>query len=58
MRAKENWAPLPGGDMLTVQSNLVPLDQLDKLHVFAVPIAQRIGRPGFTAPANAGDDDE
>lgn len=28
MRAKENLAPLPGGDVLTVQSNLVPLDQL------------------------------
>lgn len=27
-RAKENLAPLPGGDVLTVQSNLVPLDQL------------------------------
>lgn len=28
MRAKEDWAPKPGGDILTVQSNLVPLDQL------------------------------
>lgn len=31
MRAKENLPPLPGGDVLTVQSNLVPLDQLGKL---------------------------
>lgn len=30
IRARENAAPLPGGDMLTVQSNLVPLDQLGK----------------------------
>lgn len=28
IREKENLAPLPGGDLLTVQSNLVPLDQL------------------------------
>lgn len=30
MRALDNDPPLPGGDMLTVQSNLVPLDQLGK----------------------------
>lgn len=29
-RGKENLPPLPGGDVLTVQSNLVPLDQLGK----------------------------
>jgi HK97 family phage portal protein len=28
IRAKENLPPMPGGDVLTVQSNLVPLDQL------------------------------
>lgn len=28
IRARENLPPLPGGDQLTVQSNLVPLDQL------------------------------
>jgi len=28
MRAKENLPPLPGGDKLTVQSNMIPLDQL------------------------------
>ncbi len=28
IRQKENLPPLPGGDVLTVQSNLVPLDQL------------------------------
>ncbi|MEQ0860250.1 phage portal protein, partial [Pseudomonas aeruginosa] len=27
-RRKENLPELPGGDILTVQSNLVPLDQL------------------------------
>lgn len=28
IRAKENLSPMPGGDQLTVQSNLVPLDKL------------------------------
>lgn len=28
LRTREGMGPLPGGDMLTVQSNLVPLDQL------------------------------
>jgi len=27
-RAKENLAPMSGGDELTVQSNLLPLDKL------------------------------
>jgi HK97 family phage portal protein len=31
MRRKENLPPLPGGDMLTVQSNLVPLDKLGEM---------------------------
>ena len=33
MRAKENLPrdPSPGADMLTVQSNLIPLDQLGQL---------------------------
>jgi len=31
MRAKENLPSQPGGDVLTVQSNLVPLDQLGKI---------------------------
>lgn len=30
IREDENEKPLPGGDILTVQSNLVPLDQLGK----------------------------
>jgi HK97 family phage portal protein len=30
LRALDNQPPLPGGDVLTVQSNLVPLDQLGK----------------------------
>ncbi|MNJ79837.1 hypothetical protein D3C77_779900 [compost metagenome] len=29
-RRKENLPSMPGGDVLTVQSNLVPLDQLGK----------------------------
>ena len=38
MRAKENLPPdgSPGADMLTVQSNLIPLDQLGKLPARAV----------------------
>lgn len=32
-RKKENLPPLPGGDILTVQSNLVPLDQLGKADI-------------------------
>lgn len=31
MRKRENDPPLPGGDVLTVQSNLVPLEMLGKL---------------------------
>ena len=31
MRAKENLAPLPGGDALTVQSNLIPIDKLGQV---------------------------
>lgn len=30
LRAKENDPPMPGGNVLTVQSNLLPLDQLGK----------------------------
>lgn len=30
IRARENLPPMPGGDVLTVQSNLVPLDQLGR----------------------------
>lgn len=31
IRRRENQPPLPGGDQLTVQSNLVPLDQLGRM---------------------------
>ena len=31
LRAREGDGPMPGGDVLTVQSNLVPLDQLGKI---------------------------
>ena len=39
MRAKENMEPYAGegGDMLTVQSNLIPLDQLGKVPPAATP---------------------
>lgn len=30
LREREGMSPMPGGDILTVQSNLVPLDQLGK----------------------------
>lgn len=40
-RALENRPPLPGGDVLTVQSNLVPLDMLGK-----VPAARVQPAPG------------
>lgn len=38
IRAKENLPPMPGGDVLTVQSNLVPLDKLGE--VASAPAAQ------------------
>jgi len=31
IREKENLPPLPGGDVLTVQSNMIPLDQIGAL---------------------------
>lgn len=41
MRSKENLAPYEGegGDLLTVQSNLIPLDQLGKVPATATPDA-------------------
>lgn len=36
LRARENLPPLPGGDVLTVQSNLVPLEDLGKVPPRAV----------------------
>lgn len=44
IRAKENDPPLPGGDVLTVQSNLVPLDMLGKMPPTQTP-------DGFGHPA-------
>lgn len=35
VRAKENLVPKEGGDILTVQSNMIPLDMLGKLPVSA-----------------------
>jgi HK97 family phage portal protein len=50
MRAKENLAPdsSPGADMLTVQSNLIPLDQLGKVPATATPTG-----PGSQADVEA-----
>lgn len=31
IRGRENWPAMPGGNVLTVQSNLIPLDQLGKV---------------------------
>lgn len=36
IRGRENLPPLPGGDVLTVQSNLVPIDMLGKIPPRAV----------------------
>ncbi len=37
LRKKENDPPLPGGDVLTVQSNLVPLEMLGKVPATPTP---------------------
>ncbi|WP_416065408.1 phage portal protein [Rhizobium sp. ZK1] len=37
LRKKENDPPLPGGDILTVQSNLVPLEMLGKIPAAPTP---------------------
>ena len=37
IRRLENDPPMPGGDVLTVQSNLVPLEQLGKMPMPAAP---------------------
>jgi hypothetical protein len=42
-RALDNRAPMPGGDVLTVQSNLVPLDQLGQTP--ARPVQPAPGEP-------------
>jgi hypothetical protein len=56
IRAKEDLAPMPGGDILTVQSNLVPLEKLGETppaptpppqHIFNFP---PIGQPKDTPP--------
>jgi len=47
IRAKENLPSIPGSDKLTVQSNLVPLDQLGQV---AAPVQNR----RTTDPGNAG----
>lgn len=47
-RALDNRPPLPGGDVLTVQSNLVPLDMLGK-----VPAARVQPAPGDPIPEPA-----
>lgn len=42
IRRKENLPPMPGGDVLTVQSNMVPLDQLGQ-----APAPERDARNAF-----------
>ncbi|MEH2476238.1 HK97 family phage portal protein [Nitrobacteraceae bacterium AZCC 2161] len=51
MRAKENDPPLAGGDVLTVQSNLVPLDMLGKLPPAQTPDGFGLPKPKEPAPA-------
>jgi HK97 family phage portal protein len=38
VRALENEPPLPGGDVLTVQSNLLPIEQLGKVTPAPTPV--------------------
>lgn len=45
MRKKENDPPLPGGDVLTVQSNLVPLEMLGKIPPGATPDGFGVPKP-------------
>lgn len=49
IRARENQPPMPGGDQLTVQSNLVPLDQLGKAP--PRPVQPAPGEPALGAAA-------
>lgn len=49
IRARENQPPMDGGDQLTVQSNLVPLDQLGK--VPPKPVQPAPGEPALGAAA-------
>lgn len=51
-RALDNRPPMPGGDVLTVQSNLVPLEQLGKVPATATPDAplQTPAPPPTTPP--------
>jgi len=50
IRAKENMAPKPGGDELTVQSNLIPISKLGE----AGPSPIHIFPPGATPPPPKG----
>jgi len=47
IRAKEDLPPMPGGDVLTVQSNLIPLDKLGLIAAAATAPA-----PGDALPAS------
>jgi HK97 family phage portal protein len=54
IRGKEDLAPLDGGDTLTVQSNLVPLDKLEQLGgqpTHPAPPGASPGQPGAKPPA-------
>ena len=51
IRKKENDPPMAGGDVLTVQSNLVPLDMLGKLPPTQTPDGFGIPKPKEPKPA-------
>lgn len=48
MRAREHLAPMDGGDSLTVQSNLVPLDKLEEMGGQPTPHVPPGNQPGAT----------
>lgn len=50
IRCKQHLAPMPGGDELTVQSNLIPIDKLGN----APPAPIHIFPPGATPPPPKG----
>jgi HK97 family phage portal protein len=50
IRGREDLAPMPGGDVLTVQSNLIPIDKLGD----APPAPIHIFPPGATPPPPKG----
>ena len=51
LRAMDGLGPMPGGDVLTVQSNLVPLDQIGQVKPGQTPGDFGIHKPAANAPA-------